>query len=54
MGTCMVSTPCPPTSLILLNTGGNRGRARKEMELGIQRLNINLEGELGFRGTELQ
>ena len=40
-----------PFSLILLNPEGNRGGTRKGIKFWIERLIINLAGELSFRGT---
>ena len=40
-----------PFSLILLNTKGNQGGIRKGIKFWIERLVINLSGELCFRGT---
>ena len=44
----------PPFSLILLNPEGKRGGTRKGIKFWIERLIINLAGELGFRGTRFQ
>ena len=38
----------PPSSLILLNPEGNRGRTRKGIQFWIERFIRNSGGELGF------
>ena len=42
----------PPFSLILLNPEGDRSGTRKGIKFWVQRLIINLAGELSFKETQ--